>query len=93
MRGCWYGLHLIDLATFYEVQGQYATATPLYERAVAVLENAFGSCAPEVAAGLEDYAVVLRKLGEDTAAARAETRAQAIRGKERNGENDTCRKP
>ena len=61
-------------------QGRYAEAEPLYKRALAIHEKALGSN-PQVAATLENYAVVLRRTGRGEWATMIELRAKAIRAK------------
>ncbi len=56
-------------------------AEPLYKSALVILEKALGPEHPQVAAGLENYADLLRKTGRDAEAERMEARAKAIRAK------------
>ncbi len=65
----------------YHGQVKYAEAEPLYERALAIREEALGAEHPHVAQSLENYAALLRKTGRDAEAARMEARAKAIRAK------------
>ena len=48
---------LYDLAELYQVQGQYAKAEPLYQRALAIREKALGPDHPDVASSLNGLAV------------------------------------
>ncbi len=67
------------LASLYHTQGQYATAEPLYQRALAIREQALGPNHPAVATILENLAMLYRKTGRDQEAEPLEKRAQAIR--------------
>ena len=59
----------------------YAEAEPLYQRALAIYENALGPEHPYVATTLENYAALLRKTARVDEAERFEARAKAIRAK------------
>ncbi len=62
-------------------QGRYAEAEPLFKRALAIMERAFGPGHPHVAVSLENYAALLRETGRNTEATRMEARVEAIRAK------------
>jgi len=74
-------------------QGKVADAEPLLRRALAIVEKEFGpnypdvvqnvapNFAPDLANKLNDYAAVLRKLGQQSKAEELEARARAIREK------------
>jgi tetratricopeptide (TPR) repeat protein len=64
---------------------QIEEAEPLYQRALAIWEKALGPDHPDVATALENYAVLLRKMGGVAKAGRMESRAAAIRAKPRSG--------
>jgi len=70
-----------NLAALYRAQGKYAEAEPLYQRSLAIREKALGPDHPDVAKGLESYAVLLRETGRSEEAQEMEARAQAIRAK------------
>ena len=61
------------------IQGKYAEAEPLFERALAIKEKALGTEHPDVAAVLENYASLLCKMGKDAEAEELEARASTIR--------------
>jgi tetratricopeptide (TPR) repeat protein len=61
-----------NLAALYYNQGQYAKAEPLYNRALAIWEKTLGPEHPNVKGCLEDYALVLRKMGRSEEATRLE---------------------
>ncbi len=71
---------LNTLAEMYRVQGKYAEAEPLYQRALAIFEKALAEN-PEVAQTLEHYAALLHETGRSADAAKMEARAKAIRAK------------
>ncbi len=52
----------------YRTQGKYAEAEPLFKRSLAIWEKALGQEHPQVAVGLENYAVLLREVGRVTEA-------------------------
>ena len=70
----------------YQAQGKYVEAEPLYKRALAIFEKALGPEHSDVAAILENYAVLLRQTGRSAEANEMEARAKAIRAKHA-GEN------
>jgi tetratricopeptide (TPR) repeat protein len=72
---------LNNLAALYYNQGQYAKAKPLYQRALAIWEEALGPEHPALAKALENYAHLLRKMRRREEAARLEALARAIRAK------------
>ena len=69
------------MAELYRVQGRYAEAEPLYQRALAIFETALGPEHPDVATSLENYAALLRKTARAHEAEEFEARAKAIRAK------------
>ena len=73
---------LNNLAALYYVQGKYAEAEPLFQRALKIREKALGPDHPNVATGLENYAALLRKMGREAKAEPLEARARAIREKQ-----------
>ena len=56
-------------------------SSPSNDRALTIAEKAHGPENPDVANGLENYAVLLRELGRTTGAEKLEERVRAIRGK------------
>ena len=72
---------LLNLAKLYEMQGKYGEAEPLQKRALSNFQRALGPEHPNVAASLENYAELLRKMGRDEEAEKMEARAKAIRAK------------
>ncbi len=70
---------LNNLALFYNSQGQYAQAEPLFKRSLAIMEEAFGPDHPDVAASLENMAALYLKTGREKAAKELDHRAEAIR--------------
>ncbi len=62
-------------------QGHYAEAEPPYNRALAIWEKALGPGHPNMALGLENYAVLLEETGRGDAAKLMKLRAKAIRAK------------
>ncbi len=74
-------LSLNNLAWLYRLQGKYAEAEPLYQRALGIYETALGPEHPHVADTLENYADLLRKMERDAEAEEMEKRAKAIRAK------------
>jgi len=60
--------------------GKYAAAEPVYRRALAAAEQTMGTAAPDLAVCLDNHAFVLERLGRKAEAARAASRAAAIRG-------------
>lgn len=70
------------LASLYEERGRYAEAEPLAKRALAILEKEFGQNNPyRVLPVMENYGMLLRKMGRRNEAAVVEARAKAIRDK------------
>lgn len=53
---------LSNLGRLYRDQKRFADAEPLYKRALAIREKAFGAEDPSVAAVLRNYAIVERGL-------------------------------
>ena len=70
---------LRDLANEYAYHEDYRAAQPLYPRALAIQERAFGPKSDDVATTLEWYGRLLRAMHRDEEAAAIEVRAQAIR--------------
>ena len=56
---------LNNLAGLYRAQGQYAQAEPLYQRALAIYEQAFGKNHPNLIGMMENYAALLRQMNRD----------------------------
>jgi tetratricopeptide (TPR) repeat protein len=61
------------------IRGELEKAESLFERALAIRENALGVEHPDVATSLENYAFLLRDMGRPEEAERLEARARAIR--------------
>jgi hypothetical protein len=70
---------LTNLAAFYCSTARYATAEPLFQRALAIAESSLGRENRLVGKILAEYAVLLRKTKRKNEAKLLETRAQAIR--------------
>ncbi|RMD97877.1 MAG: tetratricopeptide repeat protein, partial [Deltaproteobacteria bacterium] len=73
-----YALSLNNLALLFKVQGEYAAARPLYERALAIYEKALGPDHPNLALTLHNLAVLFEVQGEYAAARPLYERALAI---------------
>lgn len=71
---------LSNLAALYEEQRQYAQAEPLYQRALAILEQALGPEHPQVVVSIRHYATLLRQTNRIAEADKLEARAQALSG-------------
>lgn len=71
---------LNNLAVLYDTHGDYAKATPLQKRALAIREKALGPKHPNVALSLENLAALYRATKRDTDAEPLEQRAAMIRG-------------
>ena len=65
----------------YGKQGRYAEAEPLFQRALAVYEQALGADSPRIIEILEDYAVLLHDMQHTAEQARLHARIAAIRAK------------
>ena len=74
---------LNNLAVVYEAQGKYDGAEPLYQRALTLIEHTLGPEHPNMAAALDNYADLLRKMQREAEAETAETRAKAIWAKQK----------
>jgi tetratricopeptide (TPR) repeat protein len=70
---------LCNFASLYSAQGKYTEALPLYERALAVLEKAFGKTHVALLTVLDGYATALEKTGQPAKSAQLMARAAAIR--------------
>ena len=68
-----------NLAELYRTQGDYEAALPLYERALKILQAAFGERHPNIAITLENMAGLHGKMGNTEKA--AEFRQKAARAK------------
>jgi len=68
-----------ELARCYALQGEYARAELLYKQVVEILEHTSFRDTAEMAACLENYALVLRKTGQEAQAKSVNDRAQALR--------------
>ena len=71
-------ISLNGLALLYESQGQYAVAEPLYKRALAIDEEAYGPDHPGVATSLNNLARLYRDTKRDKKAEELEKRAARI---------------
>jgi tetratricopeptide (TPR) repeat protein len=69
-----------SLACVRRDAGKMEPARVLFERALEIREDRFGPEDGSVAETLEEYAKLLRRMGEDSRAASLETRVTAIRG-------------
>jgi tetratricopeptide (TPR) repeat protein len=69
---------LNNLASLYNVTGAYATAEPLYQRALAIYEKALGPKHPGTARALNDLALLYRDTGAYAKAEPLYQRALAI---------------
>ena len=58
----------------YHAQGRYGDAEAIYKRSLGIMEKTLGSEHPDIAQVLDNCAVLLRKIGRDSEAARMETR-------------------
>ena len=76
---------LNNLASLYDAQGKYAQAEPLYQRSLAIYEKALGPDHPDVATVLENYSLLLRKIGREAETTEMSSRAAAIRAKHTSG--------
>jgi len=74
---------LNNLAGLYYAQGHYAQAEPLFKRALAIDEKAFGPDHPRVAMSLKNLAVLYRAMGRDDEAEPLEQRAARIQAIQR----------
>jgi tetratricopeptide (TPR) repeat protein len=73
---------LLNEAGFYQFQrGRYTDTEPLYQRALAIRENALGAGHPDVASSLNNLAELFRAQGQYEKAAPVYERALAIRKK------------
>ena len=63
-------------------QGKYEQAEPLYQRALAIREQALGPEHPETLKTLQNYANLLRKVERDQEAAALEAQIKARKAKE-----------
>ena len=61
---------LNNLAALYDAQGKYTEAEPLYQRSLAIWENALGPEHPNVAMSRQNYAGLRRSMGRAGEAAR-----------------------
>ncbi len=69
------------LAAVYRSQERFIEAEALFQRALAVLEAAYGPEHPDMAQIMEDHAILLRNTERGGEAEELETRAEAIRAK------------
>jgi tetratricopeptide (TPR) repeat protein len=67
-----------NLALLYAAQGRYVEAEPLYQRALASLEQTVGRNHPDVAKVLENYAALLAATGRTQESKEMEERARAV---------------
>ena len=70
---------LSELARCYALQGEYGKAELLFKRVVEILEHSNLRDSADMAASLENYALVLRKTGHEAEAKSMYDRAQALR--------------
>jgi tetratricopeptide (TPR) repeat protein len=56
---------LANLAQFYKMQGKYAEAEPLQQRALAIQEQTQGPQHPDTIAILNNYKVLLSQMGRE----------------------------
>jgi tetratricopeptide (TPR) repeat protein len=70
---------LNNLANLYSAQGNYKQAEPLYERALSILEQAFGPNHVSLLPTLDGYGLLLEKTNKTTKSAQIMARAAAIR--------------
>ena len=71
----------MNYAALLREMGRGADAEPLYQRSLAIWENALGPEHPDVAQSLEYYAALLRETGRGDEATEMDARAKAIRAK------------
>ncbi|MEK9752420.1 MAG: tetratricopeptide repeat protein [Rhodospirillaceae bacterium] len=69
---------LNNLALLYKKQGNLEAAEPLLKRALEIKEKNFDPGHPSLAAGLKNYASVLKGLGREEEAAAYERRATTL---------------
>ena len=72
-------LTVTNLAQLHVAKGEYETAAPLYERALVIYEASYGPNDLRVAASLDRYVLLLRKMHRGDEANRLEQRAASIR--------------
>ena len=81
----WLGWILHTLGWIHEKQGAPADAEPFFKRGLAITEKALGKddseVAHQLAHQLEDYSIILRKVGRQQEAEELEAQARAIRGR------------
>ncbi len=70
---------LNNLAEFYRTQGKYAEAEPLYQRSLAIDENALGPDHPDLATDLNNLALLYHAQGHYAEAEPLYQRSLAIR--------------
>ncbi len=70
---------LLNLAALYIAERRFAETAPLYKRAIALREKAFGPDHPQLAKTLANYAAVLRKIEDYAEAEKVQVRATGIR--------------
>jgi tetratricopeptide (TPR) repeat protein len=54
---------LNNLAVLYQSQGRYEAAEPLYERALAISEEALGKAHPQARTVAQSYITLLHEMG------------------------------
>ena len=72
-------ISLSHLANIYRDDGRLEKAEELYKQAMEIREKVLSPDHPSVAAALEDYSILLRKLGRSAEADRLDERARSIR--------------
>ena len=70
---------LNNLALLYQTQGRYDESEPLFKRALAIYEKAFGKNHPDVATTCDSMAGLYRQIGKEDEAENLEARARKIR--------------
>jgi tetratricopeptide (TPR) repeat protein len=72
---------ITNLATCYAAQAKYDQAEPLYQRALALFEQANWTEKPETLLTMQSYALLLKKTGRDTEASTMLEKVATIRKK------------
>jgi tetratricopeptide (TPR) repeat protein len=73
------GENLWRSAVLERARGTSATAQPLFERSIAILEKTDGASSPALKPVLADYAALLKKMGRLRDATRVEARAATVK--------------
>jgi tetratricopeptide (TPR) repeat protein len=72
------GTTLTNLATFYQEQGRYADAEPLWRRILQMAERVYGLQDPHLAMPLQSLSETYIKLGKTQEAAAMSQRAREV---------------